>query len=94
MKPKTRQPGLFNIASLADDMNYWYGSVKKNQHGTEEKWFTCVQISQKITNIGIKIKIIFFQEHTICFNFLDESTTTGMKPRPAYCGAIGITNTF
>lgn len=45
-------------------------------------------------NAIIQKEVQFFKDTRYASIFLDESTTTGMKICPAYCGVIGITNTF
>ena len=39
---RVSQFSLFNIALLADNMNYLYARIKKKQYGTEEKWFLVI----------------------------------------------------
>ena len=39
-------------------------------------------------------KALFFKNTRYASMFLDESTTTGMKIRPAYYGAIGFPSIF
>ena len=60
---KVRQLGLCNITSWADKVIYVYPSIKKNQYEPEGRLTLIrVQISRKITNIGMEIKKLYFDD--------------------------------